>query len=722
MFNYSIYCTKQTWASTTQEKDINIFSDVSPTIDTPILLSDYLIDISEIEYSFEETNYINYTNLIYKEASDINLKTSGIKNINYLKSYFQILEDTSFIKFLIEIKDSNSVTLYKGIVNQDALKEQFTDDDDNKIIEIQVLGFEKEFKSYYTEKKLIDEESITWEGNINIPSGAILPHPVLPVKKLENLLKNDLFNSVNLDFLIESNIANSYISKLSCFYYSGINALNTNKQIGTPQSESQDFMKQIRGVKNQMLYTASEMISAGITAGDINELQLFMNNEQPETGFNYINYPKISIKHTSLTSLTDFETSGFNQCYYISRKNLNTAGQHWESFVFQNNFTWNGTDNIIIEFCYYYKNYPDAIVYVENGISGKWLNKQLALYSYGGCEETSGASVMATRPAIKVGVGSYSAEVGIFIKNSYERLVTQGMSCFEFLEKLSNSMGWNYSFVQDKLIIKNMDSRDIPIEEISYNNFIKYNVSKKSFRKLFKNVVIPDGAIICGSEVNPYDGLADKISGERIHLLSINENEIQTMWFVNAAGSGGVRYSLWSDTGIYFYKEVTTDDDADKKITWQKLYADTVFSYTTEDTDIYLDDLLIIDGGVNSNAYMVDCYNGDNGENLTAHIDYNMAYTGNLGNIIIQLDENNYLVETYLSYCKRVQFRNNFSKYLKSSQNVVLKIEYSGLLTDPYKIFQITDNTELNGLWYLTKLKINLLENKTNLTLIKSLN
>lgn len=109
-----------------------------------------------------------------------------------------------------------------------------------------------------------------------------------------------------------------------------------------------------RGGRFQMLVTASELITAGITAGDLQSLSLYVD---ALTGNGELYHPSISIKSTTNSTITTFEESGFTTVYDLSRFSGSIASElvaGVNEFQFHTPFNWNGTDNLIIEF--YFEN------------------------------------------------------------------------------------------------------------------------------------------------------------------------------------------------------------------------------------------------------------------------------------------------------------------------------------------------------------------------------
>lgn len=112
------------------------------------------------------------------------------------------------------------------------------------------------------------------------------------------------------------------------------------------------------GGRFQMLLSATELATAGITAGDIQSLSLYLNSF---TVNGELKYPKISLKATTDANLNSFHKTGFTEVYNAAHWSGGSqgdlvAGQN--ELLFYQPFAWNGTDNIIIEF--YFENTMDA--------------------------------------------------------------------------------------------------------------------------------------------------------------------------------------------------------------------------------------------------------------------------------------------------------------------------------------------------------------------------
>lgn len=98
--------------------------------------------------------------------------------------------------------------------------------------------------------------------------------------------------------------------------------------------------------RHQYLYSATELILAGMTAGSIDGMALDL------TSFGgSLNNLRIRLKTTTAASLTDTlpDLTGFTEVYYLST-GFNGNGLH--RFNFHTAFSWNGVDNLIVEFLF----------------------------------------------------------------------------------------------------------------------------------------------------------------------------------------------------------------------------------------------------------------------------------------------------------------------------------------------------------------------------------
>ena len=99
--------------------------------------------------------------------------------------------------------------------------------------------------------------------------------------------------------------------------------------------------------RKQYLYRASDLLAAGVVAGNINSIGFYVRNflsSQTMNGFT------VKMKNTSTTDLNSFTyetglTTAFSGSYAVSIAGLNTIN-------LTTPFNWDGTSNLLIELCY----------------------------------------------------------------------------------------------------------------------------------------------------------------------------------------------------------------------------------------------------------------------------------------------------------------------------------------------------------------------------------
>ncbi|MFY7883584.1 MAG: hypothetical protein ACOVOV_01925, partial [Dolichospermum sp.] len=120
------------------------------------------------------------------------------------------------------------------------------------------------------------------------------------------------------------------------------------------------------GAKNQMLITAADLVAAGLRAGDITSVAFDVATPSTAAleGFN------VSLKTTSLTVLTAFETTGFTTVYSnASYTPSSTAGYAANTITFSTPFNWDGTSNIIIQTCFANAGFATNAVFNQSNTS-----------------------------------------------------------------------------------------------------------------------------------------------------------------------------------------------------------------------------------------------------------------------------------------------------------------------------------------------------------------
>jgi len=116
--------------------------------------------------------------------------------------------------------------------------------------------------------------------------------------------------------------------------------------IGDPTG-SEPFDATLSSMRTQMLYNASELNAAGITAGVLTNIAFNLSKQSTRP------YQDLSIKlgTTSSSYLINGSLTSVPVTVYKSVASYTTV-DGWNNFQLDQPFTWNGTDNIVVELCY----------------------------------------------------------------------------------------------------------------------------------------------------------------------------------------------------------------------------------------------------------------------------------------------------------------------------------------------------------------------------------
>lgn len=101
--------------------------------------------------------------------------------------------------------------------------------------------------------------------------------------------------------------------------------------------------------RGQFLYKASELTAAGLTAGVVNSMQLYVYSKNTTGSFNDLT---IQIGKSSADYLVDGAyTPGSNfTTVYTSASFITSTG--WNKLTFTTPYTWDGVSNLVVEYCY----------------------------------------------------------------------------------------------------------------------------------------------------------------------------------------------------------------------------------------------------------------------------------------------------------------------------------------------------------------------------------
>jgi hypothetical protein len=331
----------------------------------------------------------------------------------------------------------------------------------------------------------------------------------------------------------------------------------------------------------------------------------------------------------------------------------------------------------------------------------------------------------------------------VFVKTGYRCYQRDEYNLYDFFKSICLSMGWVWYFDNREMIIRNRyDVRNFPVLEIEYNDkFEKHDVENQFSDVGGDNIMIDDGEFWSnGYLLSPTNGHTLKevdITGNRKIVLSdknvdtVTTNPFRQLKFISTS------YEInYSDFKVYKFGEENITNINLKE----------VYCYPASDpTDIIEKNksynasmTLRVNPIINSRnqAGMINITqartrpNGDNygyGNYFTTVAtlsDNTFAYRGNPGNCLVRYNtESTHLNENYQHYITTETFKNNFRPLLKSKLQLLLTIEYDGVLTSPSYIIKIKNypysNVVQDYTFSVQKIKYDLINKKTFLSIVK---
>ncbi|TXC78616.1 LamG-like jellyroll fold domain-containing protein [Luteibaculum oceani] len=186
----------------------------------------------------------------------------------------------------------------------------------------------------------------------------------------------------------------------------------------------------------QVLYTAAELSSTGMGAGNITGIQI------PLQGTGLLKNLKIKVKSTSLTEINQLETQGFQTVFY----NHLALDQGLGFAKFSTPFNWNGQSDLLLEISFDY-----------NGSFGTpWLganntSKRAIARLSNGTPEFNGSGYLKLEEADLLGI-SDEISVGFWMKGDINALGTLNSSAFEGVDgsnrrQVNSHLPWSNSNV-----------------------------------------------------------------------------------------------------------------------------------------------------------------------------------------------------------------------------------------------------------------------------------
>lgn len=186
---------KYNYPNTTLIEDINYYGSTVPSSVEQVDLMDYILKdgIGNITYSIKN---IDSTNALYYEASSLNLSCYANADSDVsLIDYFELNTTNIYLRFGLFVYDDDDELIYTGMISKDNIEINSVADN---ILDILIIGFEKEFSEYYKNKTLVISPLIP----ANTP--VVLNYNGNKIMDLKTVL-NVNFPNVTFDFDTDTN-------------------------------------------------------------------------------------------------------------------------------------------------------------------------------------------------------------------------------------------------------------------------------------------------------------------------------------------------------------------------------------------------------------------------------------------------------------------------------------------------------------------------------------
>ena len=182
--------------------------------------------------------------------------------------------------------------------------------------------------------------------------------------------------------------------------YSGVGGPST-AEIGTSTTtQGYPFYTYYMDSRTQMLYTASELTTAGASAGNISSIAFYVTSAASQT----MNGFTISMKNSTATSSTAWDNTGLTTVY---QANYSVAGTGWQTINLSTPFLWDGTSNVLVNICFNNNSYTSNSYVRTSYAPNMTRHYHFDGSSTSGCATTSGSSY-SYRPNMRFSIAPLS--------------------------------------------------------------------------------------------------------------------------------------------------------------------------------------------------------------------------------------------------------------------------------------------------------------------------
>ncbi len=199
-------------------------------------------------------------------------------------------------------------------------------------------------------------------NKINFTSGSVAPQTITVRVYDDAEVENDEFVRFSYTLAGSSNAQRGSVFQTVAFNItdndiSPILPAPADYTVGTISffMDPAPFDARVKSKKTQMLYTATELMSAGLTNGKINSLTIPINKRSTRSYQNMVVKMGTTNRNVLIDSLGIYEvtnTTTVKNPFTFTPATSTATGFANNTFVFDAPFDWDGTSSVVVEFCY----------------------------------------------------------------------------------------------------------------------------------------------------------------------------------------------------------------------------------------------------------------------------------------------------------------------------------------------------------------------------------
>jgi len=292
-------------------------------------------------------------------------------------------------------------------------------------------------------------------------------------------------------------------------------------------------------------------------------------------------------------------------------------------------------------------------------------------------------------------------------------------------------MGWTFFWsvgdygVYNLIIKKRGNAAGLSTYSIPYEDFIRWQVTKRPKIVTYDHVIVLDGNFVGGNLGFPEGYSVPQVGedhrGERMVIISdkLGVENYSNHWnnIDGSVGSGG--YDLQRNSGYTFCKYAGETDDDFNIIIYTK-------DGTTKNHSLPKSKILFVNGG-DSGQFYTGCYVGSNTSNFlwepglvgTPMTHEMLLFKGCYGSMMFYQSGNDII--NYQNYARTTEFKNNFRPFLNTRLNRSVTIRVKDLITDPLQYITVTGYNDepfaAGNKWAITSMETDLINDITELDL-----